>query len=1038
MRKIFFLGLLFAGCVQTLGAQELIRNGGFEENAEGWILEGKCAFDTSEKTEGTQSLLVVKESLGTFNELRQKVNVEPNTEYELTYDIKCDHVEMSDPQTKAFGVSVCLVANGKRLSYGSEGLWKYDNGTFDWKKAVVRFNTGTLGNPDVLQLGFQCPFACGIFRLDAVSLRKVASAKEPFRISVFPCCFLGRQTYTIAENLIGTVFLTSKKDKQVKFAENAKAIMILDLPPFLRMAGATDRFILQRQGKYSQVAYPYSVEQITRDGQPYRRYTISFDSSFVRLLGASWYHQKIFLIPERGSAGQEGTIYWSFMIGNDRQAEISHPVAIHESVLNTGASCRRFELDVGYSSIHGSPFPELRNIMTAYWKSLTVSPALALEMGQGSDPDYSATCYLNGDDPFVDMPHGRIAWAQYRAKAPKDVKVSGVVIATTPSWFKLEDPDRHYETYLRESLRTALKLHPEIKVIRWDYEPERTGYDPEGRARFARHLGLSETPSIEEIGQKYRTQWREYTLVLNARFISKVAKIVKEEAPGCRFDVVSELLHNNKVSHWCDVDMRLIDQDPNIDVLAGMPYFGGAAFFDEIGNNLHVIRKPLFFAQDPSERLWSFWSQYTPGRLFQNILATAALGGRGICHWPDDSMIAEYYKVFADAYGLIAQYEDVYFEGKRVDDEFTLIPQNAVTKIISTVNGGKTALHFPDFNSSTRMIVHKYDEKYYFTIFNYNEKESVILRIQGNGMDFLVEIPAGWARVIEADHPDDQEALARAVEDFRSKVSTEAIKDFTDGVNSAAWTLGSSGKPVLRLTNAHWQADIDAANDGELVGFRQESGAADPMMGGRAARLKFYDPEQPDILFRQTKTGLKDGIPFVEFEAEVPAYSGAVPRENPLLGLKITRTYALTPDGLNVSFRLFNPSSHVMNCGFRIWNFPQTGSRFGGKNLILTCSGIEIGAGAPDDNCFLKTPLTETESPGKRRKAFYLWQGDKAVSSAADGELKESIEFVPGDGFEGIYVWNSTGNTPGHTVELKTPEILLQPGTGIEFMYRIR
>ena len=266
--------------------------------------------------------------------------------------------------------------------------------------------------------------------------------------------------------------------------------MTLDLPPFIRLAGATDRFILKRQDKYSQVAYPFTETTITRNGQSYRRYTISFDAMFVRQLGSSWYYQKLFLVPEKGSAGKAGTIYWSFTIGNDRQKETSHPVSIHKPVLNPGTPSKRFSLDIGYSSVHGSPFPELRKIMTPFWKSLTVKPAFQLDMGQGSDPDYSAVCVMNGDDPFVDMPHGRAAWNRYREKSPKDVKVTGRAVATSPSWFKLEDPDKLWENYLRNSIRTAVKLHPEIEVIKWDYEPERTGYDPEGRARFAKHLKL--------------------------------------------------------------------------------------------------------------------------------------------------------------------------------------------------------------------------------------------------------------------------------------------------------------------------------------------------------------------------------------------------------------------------------------------------------------------------------------------------------------------------------------------------------------------
>ena len=174
MKSIFWRSaLFFAVCVTPLCAEELIRNGGFEDGAEGWVVKGKCTFDTAEKTEGKQSLRVTKQNGRGFDEIRQEVKVEPDTDYELTYYLKCTGIEKANPQARAFGVSVSLAANGKRFCYGSSGVWKYDNGTFDWKKVVVRFNTKMFKNPGSILMGIQCPAASGTFRLDAVSLKKI-------------------------------------------------------------------------------------------------------------------------------------------------------------------------------------------------------------------------------------------------------------------------------------------------------------------------------------------------------------------------------------------------------------------------------------------------------------------------------------------------------------------------------------------------------------------------------------------------------------------------------------------------------------------------------------------------------------------------------------------------------------------------------------------------------------------------------------------------------------------------------------------------
>ena len=159
-KMILGCGLFFAGCL-LLFAQELIRNGSFEKKPDEWDVKGKYKLDTAEKTEGEHSPLVTKKNGRGFDEMRQEVKVEPNTDYELTYYVKGQDLVQSNPQAKTFGVSISISGGGKRLNYGSAGLWKYDHGTFDWKKVTIRFNTKTFNNPDSLRISFQCPSADG-------------------------------------------------------------------------------------------------------------------------------------------------------------------------------------------------------------------------------------------------------------------------------------------------------------------------------------------------------------------------------------------------------------------------------------------------------------------------------------------------------------------------------------------------------------------------------------------------------------------------------------------------------------------------------------------------------------------------------------------------------------------------------------------------------------------------------------------------------------------------------------------------------------
>ena len=125
-----------------------------------------------------------------------------------------------------------------------------------------------------------------------------------------------------------------------------------------------------------------------------------------------------------------------------------------------------------------------------------------------------------------------------------------------------------------------------------------------------------------------------------------------------------------------------------------------------------------------------------------------------------------------------------------------------------------------------------------------------------------------------------------------------------------------------------------------------------------------------------------------------------------------------------------------MQFGFRIWNFPQTGASFGRKNLCLQCGSVQIRASSPEQHNFVKEEVPEFKLMGKVSR--HVWNGEKAVSSALDGQLKEELEFIPDHSFAGIFVWNSHGLTPGHTVEFKTPVFRLGPNQSREFSYLIR
>ena len=106
-RKLF--SFIFSGfAVLALSAQELLRNGSFEDGLSHWKITGKYSLDASDKTTGKQSLKITK---GYFDEIWQFAEVKPDTEYELTYYLKCTDLKCGGKKG-AFGVSVSI-AGGK-------------------------------------------------------------------------------------------------------------------------------------------------------------------------------------------------------------------------------------------------------------------------------------------------------------------------------------------------------------------------------------------------------------------------------------------------------------------------------------------------------------------------------------------------------------------------------------------------------------------------------------------------------------------------------------------------------------------------------------------------------------------------------------------------------------------------------------------------------------------------------------------------------------------------------------------------------------
>lgn len=1033
----------------SVTAGELIQNGFFTEEARHWTLSpspeaGLDPLTAAEvdKTQfikpGTASIKLSKSGKDALPwrpyAAQKDIKLKPDTLYEASCYFKCENVE---PFARLGGVGLRVTCRDKSMQYGTEGMWKQNQGTMDWTQIRFQFNSNYF-EENVIAFSPTMLNATGTAWFTALSLKEANTAKEKeeaaYQIDVFPLNFLRTEPFGVCENLPAALEIRTEGSNK---PENLSAAMILEVPEFIIVHGVVEKHPVVRNGKRAYLLQKMTESKITRDSRPYRRYRIDFNELFTRIWNADWYTQFIHLGAAEGTRGQQGQIYWTFQFDGRALPESTAGIRVLPPVAVPQKAAQKFRLMLYRTPSPAFPIPEVGAKMLAYWTSLARRP-LVMEDYFAPYSQYEPGTMIFGNDLMFSDHKTREWLSEYQKNAPKDITDTGRINPKPGSsnWYKLDDPDKGFENYLRRALRQWASDWPDKKILVWDFEPHPYGYDDGGRERFARQMRLAKTPDIEEIKQNYSEQWFDYMVDLHARVIAKVAKIFKEELPDREFWLCSDNMYPGprKISAWCGVDVSR--SDAVLDGHMHMPYYAGTRYFDDVDFNIRNLKKPFFPLNDPAERLWSFFRQYTPLKIRQNIIATAALGGKGFGFWPDDTLSGEYFHQIASAYGDVARVEDFYFNGKRVDEEFKFTPRNVRTKEITgdggPMNSRKGLLTFPDFSRTLRTVAHEKDGKYVFTLFNYHEKEELLLEISGRDLQFLLKIPPHGVRVVHSAQQPDQSILQNDLKNYQAKNrNNDIFREVAEGTNSIRWGISANGAPALKMSDGKNTLDIDAAGGSEITALRNAA-ANELVQGGFLGKVILLDPGQPGCNFILSDIAVRNNIPSVSSTAAVPPFDGANPEANPLLDLQIIRTYELKDGLLEIRITFKNPTANAMKFAFRLNNYPRPGLRFGMKNLEVSTGGEKVTPRDGADNLFVKTGR---QIAFGRNMARQTWDGGEVAISAGDEMLQDKLTHIPDPGFAGVYVWNDRTSM---TVELISEEITLEPGQSREFTCRIK
>lgn len=238
----------------------------------------------------------------------------------------------------------------------------------------------------------------------------------------------------------------------------------------------------------------------------------------------------------------------------------------------------------------------------------------------------------------------------------------------------------HKDRYTREGLRAG-------EAVVLDYEPFNLfGWCAcEGcRKYFAEMFKLPAVPSMEEIQKKYRDQWREFKFRETEEHLRLVSDVLRKAVPGVKignYDYViyekppqvAEYFNRNRVA----MDARRIEDSIDFHMLTFYNYNNKGAC-DLLDYTVKQLKKPAWMISNITrgDMLDAYYThpdrQLSPTRVGLKMLGAAATGAVGFATFPGWDIDGEFFVSIDRVMAELAALEDFYFDGRRVDELFTL------------------------------------------------------------------------------------------------------------------------------------------------------------------------------------------------------------------------------------------------------------------------------------------------------------------------------------------------------------------------------
>ncbi|MBQ7696352.1 MAG: hypothetical protein IJT50_14655 [Lentisphaeria bacterium] len=630
--------------------------------------------------------------------------------------------------------------------------------------------------------------------------------------------------------------------------------------------------------------------------------------------------------------------------------------------------------------------------------------------------------------------------------------------------YLLSDPEKlFWEVYVKRGFESRLKHFPDCRDLWFDYEPfVSEGVCDDCLKDFAKFAKVAKVPARGDVadGRPLNRKWRQFKAIQHRAILEKFVATVKKHFPGYRLHLCTDTPNPKYMDDWsCTDSSTVVDK---VYAFNPMNYTVGLKYFTGVENQKRRLGRTRNFSWvDPAEEDERFHLRYTPEKILQNIIATAALQADGIVFYPSDNLDGRMLRFIARGLRSVGEAEEILFKG--AEAPFTWEPLNVSTAKMEDEKGNAVSVSLPDFRKSVRVLAKQKDGVFAVTVLNYAGRElflklalpgfagegaaevfDLVSRTRYTGIEggmvrkgFVLQVPADGALLLRIGGPARPGAAAAVTQGELTrqlqrtldalKASGAAFENAKQGDASLNWFIFKKS-PAIKLTLGQQWIVIDPVA-AEVVawhnGKKTPMGGVTPSLG----MVGFFDTRNQKAQEYQLASYKFDkDAASVTFRHVVPKDAG-FGEENPLAELVIEKRITLKRGsertgeiGIETTFR--NPGKAAKTFGFRFRNIPVSGWVAPDPPIKLTLDGESVKCGAVYGK------------PGTK----ISWHAGNRITPH-EGALNAGIEmrwyryFLSASGTSGFYSWS---NGKLMTSEMLFSDRTLAPGAAESFSQTIR